>query len=1453
MSESPPSVGVAAEPAAVSIVGIGASAGGLEAYGKLLDVLPAQTGLAFILVQHLDPTHQSLMVDLLTGRTPMPLRQAVDGMPIRPNHVYVIAPGTYLSVDHGVLRVSEPQARQGARLPFDFLLRSLAETCGSRAIGVILSGTGSDGSAGAAAVRAVKGLVLAQQPEEAGYTGMPQSAIDAGVVDRVLTIQGIAAALSSYDPQPVARGVSKNEAVASWLPAVIELLREKTAQDFRLYKSGTLQRRIERRMTLAGVKAGDSERYLDLLRRDPDELDQLGNDLLINVTSFCRDPEVFELLSAKIIPDLVREHPSNQPIRVWIAGCSTGEEVYSLAMLFSEQIAAAQRGIKLQIFASDADAKAVAHAREGLYADKIKTEVSEARLARFFTREDLGYRVSSDLRASVVFTVQDVLNDPPFSRLDFISCRNLLIYLQPKAQAKILAHFHFALRDGGVLLLGATETVGSLDSAFEVISKAERLYRRAGRDRPRLFDPDVSTRISTQASSPLGKIAGGANRDSLAEFCRKLLTDGYAPASVLINPKQECLYFSGQTDRFLRVAPGAPTHDLLAMAHQDMRAKLRAALQRATQNQTRVVVEGAEIGHDGQKQRFSIVAQPVRFDADSLMLVSFIDEAQPRLATAVDAPQDLPRIVMLERELEATRSELQSAIRSLEISGEEQKAINEEALSVNEEFQSTNEELLTSKEELQSLNEELTALNGQLQETLDRQRTTANDLQNVLYSTDVATLFLDRHLHIRFSTPATKALFGVLPGDVGRPLSDLSLFGADKALPDDAEAVLRTLQPIDREIDTQAGAWFIRRISPYRTHENVVEGVVITFTDISERKRAAQGWEEAKQQAERATIAKSRFLAAASHDLRQPLQTLALLHGLLAKVVVGDKSQTLVARLEDTLAAMSGMLNTLLDINQIEAGAVNIDVIAFPLNDLLDRLNAEFGYHAQAKGLVLRTVPCAALVQSDPRLLEQMLRNLLSNALKYTPRGRILLGCRRRGDKIVVEVWDTGIGIPDFELQAIFGEYHQLNNDARERSGGLGLGLSIVQRLADLLGHRVEVRSQLGKGSAFGVELPLATSRADTPPTERPAPSHDAAPGRIGDILVIEDDPEVRDLLEQLLSSEGHHVSTAIDGVDALSRAAGGALRPDVVLADYNLPRGLDGLQTALKLRDLLHRPVPVVILTGDISTEALRRITGYDCLRFNKPINATALVEVIQALLPEPNDGGPAPAPLPASESALSPIVFVVDDDDGVREAIRSVLEDDGRAVETFATSEAFLEAYRPGRPASILIDAYMPGMDGLALLQHLTDSGRGPSAIMITGRSDVSMAVRAMKAGAVDFIEKPIGRGELLASVDRALELGRDAGKLTAWRESAAKRLVGLTQRQRQIMTLVLAGQPNKNIAADLSISQRTVENHRASIMRRSGCDSLPALARLALAAAEAEGSAQAAPTPDGPRRVG
>lgn len=1428
------------------VVGIGASAGGLEACKKLLGALPADIGMTFILIQHLDPTHESMMAGLLAEHTSMNVRQATDGLPIERDHIYLIPPGTYLSIRKGVLHLSQPEARHGARLPFDFLLHSLAEDCGPRAVCVVLSGTGADGSLGLRAVNRKGGLVIAQDPAEAAYDGMPQSAIMTGAADLVLPVAEIPTALIEYaqrmalihrEPGPD----SEPATVQDRLSEIVDLLRARTAHNFTLYKSGTLQRRIERRMALAAVETGDMDRYIEILRNDDVELNLLAKDLLINVTSFFRDPKVFDFLAETIVPDLVLGRSLDQPLRIWIAGCSTGEEVYSLAMLFQEQITAAKYNIKLQIFASDVDEDAVASAREGLYPETIEADVSPARLARFFTKEGHNYRILPALRSTVVFTVQDVLTDPPFSRLDMISCRNLLIYLRSEAQARALSVFHFALREGGILLLGGSETIGNDDGRFEVISKPARLYRQMGRGSPAEIGQPIGVGDSVKFPTRIGPNYAVSRQAMLAELCRKLVMDNYAPAAVLIDRKQECLYSVGPADRYLRVAPGQPTHDILALARKEMRTRLRSALQKARQENKRISVAGGTTG-DGDGGSFRIEAQPVIHEGEELMLVCFIDEPQSKPGMEAEVRlEDVSRVAELEQELESTRTELQGAIHDLEMSSEEQKAINEEALSINEEYQSTNEELLTSKEELQSLNEELTALNGQLQETLERQRTTSNDLQNVLYSTDVATLFLDARLNIRFFTPATRSLFSIIPGDIGRPLTDIASLTVDDSLPADARSVLDDFIPIEREVEAKNGVWFIRRILPYRTHDNRVEGVVITFTDITEQKRTSKALEAAREQAELANIAKSRFLAAASHDLRQPLQTLALLQGLLTKMVSGEAAKRLVVRLEATLASMSGMLNALLDLNQIEAGTVHAEMADMKIGDILSRMRDEFSYTAQAQGLSFRVVPCSLSIRSDPHLLEQMIRNMLSNAFKYTTNGKVLLGCRRRGGMLSVEILDSGIGIPHEDLEAIFDEYHQVDNTARERSRGLGLGLSIVRHLGKLLDHPVRVHSQIGKGSLFSIDVPLLPADA-APSAESPrrVPAGQAGKDirKAGTILIVEDDPEVRELLELLLGNEGHRVVAAIDGVAALHIIGREAIRPDIVLADYNLPNGMNGLKLAAKLREKFQGPLPVIILTGDISTGVLRDIAARNCLQLNKPVKSKELTDAIQRLLPDPSAQDLEPRDAAAPGKRDKPVIFIVDDDSQIREGIRDLLEADGFAVEDYADSEAFLKSYRSGGEACLLIDAVLPGMDGFGLLQHLNECGHRLPAIMITGNGDVPMAVRAMKAGAIDFIEKPIGHDELLGGIRRALEQLRDRTKLLAWQEAAARSIASLTHRQRQIMELVLAGSPSKNIAADLGISQRTVESHRAAIMKKTGTKSLPALARLALAATNSTG---------------
>jgi two-component system CheB/CheR fusion protein len=1353
--------------------------------------------------------------------------------------------GIYLSVAGGKFAIGKAPARHGARLPFDFLLESVAAEYGARAAGIVMSGTGADGSAGLAALKAAGGFALAQDPQEASYGEMPRNAIGRGVVDRVLPVARMAAALAAPWTVPVPDG----DLSESSLAAILEVLRAKTPHDFAAYKTGTMSRRVERRLAIAGLEKSEIAHYVAMLRDDPAERNMLIQDLLINVTQFFRDAAIFKELERSVVPDLVAGCAADEPLRIWIAGCSSGEETYSLAILFQEAIEKAKARIKLSIFASDIDAVEIARAREGVYPAAIEADVSPERLARYFVKEDGGYRISPEIRALVVFSVQDLLVDPPFSRLDFVSCRNLLIYLKPAAQSKILSLFAFALRKGGYLLLGSAEAIGDGEGAFKTVSKEARIFQRAGTRRP--GDISAVLELHTGLVPLLGtpKTPEPSRQDKLAELCRSALVEAYAPGAALVDASQTVLFTVGPAERYLRVPPGAPTLDLLAMVGPAARLKVRAAILNARREGTRVMVEGVSSATGADRPAFDVSAQPLRFEDEDLVLVCFHDVAvpPPRAATEAVSKRPAARIARLETELAGARHELNAAVRTLEISSENQKVVNEETLSVNEELQSTNEELLTSKEELQSLNEELIALNSQLQETLERQRTTSNDLQNVLYSTEVATIFLDAQCRIRFFTPATRLLFNVIPSDVGRPLADLNALFDDSDLEAGVAAVLAGGAAVEREINAKSGRWFQRRVLPYRTPAGTVNGVVITFADVTDRKAIALALETAKAEAEAANVAKSRFLAAASHDLRQPLQTLALLQGLLAKTVTDEKSRDLVLRIDETLAAMSGMLNTLLDINQIEAGVIRPERSPFTVASLFSRLRDEFTYFTQTKGLELRILGSSAVVVSDPQLLEQMLRNLLSNAIKYTKSGKILLGCHRNGASLRIKVCDTGIGIPNAELEAIFDEYHQIDNSARQRSRGLGLGLSIVKRLGDMLGHPVRVRSILGKGSTFSIEVPLslaAPAPVALPPVLAKA---EAANPRGGTVMIVEDDDDVRDLLDRLLVQEGHRTLVAADGADALSILAQTTpdMLPKLLLADFNLPNGFDGLQLAAKIRTVVERDIPAVILTGDITTSALRNLSSRDLVRLNKPVKSAELSALVRRLLAPASDAKPLATPsappavakpaVPAAAAAVSATaaIYVVDDDDALRQALRLVIESEGFRVVDFASGTAFFAAYRPGLADCLLVDAYMPGMDGMDLLAKLRAAGDRVPAIMVTGSSDVAMAVDAMKAGAFDFIEKPIGNRELVECLARALATSKDAKQRTAWQSAAVRQLAGLTPRQREIMDMVLAGHPSKNIAADLGISQRTVENHRASIMRKSGVRSLPALARLVLAA--------------------
>jgi two-component system CheB/CheR fusion protein len=1420
------------------VIAIGASAGGLEACRALLKDMPGDAPAAFILILHLDPSHDSMMVELLARHTQLMVVQASEGMALQPGVVYVIPPGAFLTVAERVIHLSDPEGGKSVRLPFDALLQSLAKDAVALSACVVLSGTGTDGSKGIVEIDAAGGLVIAQDPAEAGHSGMPESAIKTGHVAEILRTGQMLAALKRFwgeapavlEPAADTPSPGKHKELAprldpgaSGYDELLTFVGEHSEQDISHYKRGTLERRTARRMAIVGLGPGEMARYLEMLKSDAEERAQLSADLLIHVTSFFRDRYVFDHLSAKAIPDLLAELPKDRPLRIWVAGCSTGEEAYSLAIVCLEAIEAAGSSTRLQILASDIDPDAITTARAGFYPKEIEDVVSRDRLERFFVPEKDGWRITSVVRDVIVFTVADLLSDPPFSKIDLVSCRNVLIYLAPEAQKRVIARCCFALRPGGLLLLGAAEMPGQSDGCFAVEDKKSRLWRRVGQSHA--ADLHFATGRRDEATAPAALTP--VRRSALADLCRRIVLEHYAPAAVLLNSRLEILYLLGPTEKYLTITQGHPDPGIVGMLPKVLRARFRSAAASCTPANPKMTISGGRMkGANG----FDIALHAVAAGTEPLLLACFIDT--PRAETAATGPVSGPLRATgdLEADLEATRSDLSDALRDLEKEVEAHGADAAEALSVNEEFQSTNEELLASKEELQSLNEELTALNSQLQETLERHRTTANDLQNVLFSTDVATLFLDLDLNIRFFTPAARAIFRVIPSDVGRPLADLAAVSPDDALAADARAVLAGSDAVEREIEGPDGLWFLRRMQPYRAEGGRVEGVVITYTDITERKRANAALVAAMDEAERATRAKSRFLAAASHDLRQPLQSMALLHKLLSRQKRSTEGARLAALMDQTLNSMTAMLDSMLDVNRIESGIVRPEMRPVAIAPLLQRLTDEFKPQCDLKGLKLRTVQCKAWVCTDPQLLEQILRNLLSNALKYTRKGGVLIGCRRRGEVLSVLVCDTGIGVGQSEIKTIFDAYHQGEKVPALAGQGLGLGLSIVQRLADLMEHPVTVRSTPGKGSAFMIALPVVDPATEVPDPKKAAAVQSSAERQTGTILLVEDEDSLRDLLAEVLEKEGHTVIPWQNAREALAWASGDVARPDLLLTDFDLQGGADGLRLAQDIPDVLGEPVPTIILTGDITSETMKQIDASPCHQVAKPVMPEILLAQISDLMLKART---AKASAARRTDASDTSVHVIDDDPMIRESMRRLFEAEGWTVLTYASAEDFLAVPRPHGAVCILVDNLLPGMDGVALVTRLRFEDPHLPAVMLTGHGDAATAVAALKAGASDLIEKPASAADLLASVRHAMEKAEDAHARTESQRAAQKHFADLTARERDVLAMVLKGAPNKIIASDLGINQRTVENHRAAVMRKTGAASLPELVRLALAA--------------------
>lgn len=847
------------------VVGIGASAGGLAAFEAFFSGMPAgaDPGMAFVLVQHLAPDHKSILADLIRRQTRMQVFEVEDGMPVQPNCVYIIPPNHDLAFLHGTLQLLDPAEPRGQRLPIDFFFRSLALDLRECAIGIVLSGTGGDGTQGVRAIKAEGGMVMAQTLASTEFDGMPRSAIGTGLVDYELPPAEMPARLIDY----VARSFGKLPRSATSTPTqelralekIFVLLRAQTGHDFSGYKPSTIERRIERRMAIHQIETLDG--YAKFTQRTPSEVEALFRDLLIGVTHFFRDEEAFEALEREILPALFAGKPAGATIRVWSVGCSTGEEAYSLAILLQERMEAIKATYTVQVFATDIDSVAIATARLGIYPASIDADISPERLARFFAREPEGcaYRIHKRIRDLLIFSEQDVIKDPPFSKLDLICCRNLLIYLGAELQKKVIPLFHYALNPDGRLFLGTSEGIGEFSDLFEAVDRKSKLYRRkeepGGREREALRRV-LETRSTIDAALRLPAKAAFRARLPLRELTEQALLEQVVPPCALVNGQGDILYQHGRTGSFLEPAPGeAGINNVLKMAREGLRPALTTSLHRAVSRQEVVRAADLRVRTNGHFIRVHLTVRPATARpgdeaAPALFLILFEEapeaetEARPKSAAKAGGRADAParaRIAALEQELQAKEEYLQTTHEELESSIDELRSANQEMQSINEELQSSNEELETSKEELQSVNEELATVNNELQTKVADLSRTNNDMNNLLAGTGIATVFVDHQLRILRFTPTAAQLIHLIASDVGRPVGHLvsNLVGYD-SLVADVQEVLDTLVPKDGQVETQSGLWFTMRIRPYRTLDNVIEGAVVTFVDITETKLAQE-------------------------------------------------------------------------------------------------------------------------------------------------------------------------------------------------------------------------------------------------------------------------------------------------------------------------------------------------------------------------------------------------------------------------------------------------------------------------------------------------------------------------------------------------------------------------------------------------------------------------------------
>lgn len=1201
------------------IVAIGASAGGLYALEQFFDNMPPDSGMAFVVIQHLSPDFKSLMDDILSRRTTMQIKRVEDGMALEPDTIYLIPPKCQMTVLEGLLHLRDKLPQPYFELPIDIFFHSLAEYAGERAIAVILSGTGSDGSRGIHAIHRKGGVAIAQTPESAQFDGMPRSALATGLVDFELPPDRIPELLMEYKYNPESVLARRNhpdrQDVETENPdgfnEIFTILRRSFGLDFSKYKVSTVGRRIQRRMERRHIPSVDD--YTVLLTGDETEQDLLYHDLLIGVTEFFRDPELFRTIEEQIVPDLLRNVAPDEELRIWSAGCATGEEAYSLAIVLKEKAEEFGFRNRITIFATDVHRTSLEFASTGIYDQARLGNLSPERIERHFRPESGGlYRVSPDLRKMVVFAPHNLTNDPPFTRMDLICCRNMLIYLLPEEQDRAISLFHYGLKVDGILFLGSSEGLGMYSPEFETIDSHAKLFKKQ-REMRLSMDFSPSRNLRTVVGAPLIKSSSSrtltVNRQIMHDYDHIL--NNKLPPGVLVDEDRKILHYFGEVSQFLKPKQGrVAEHDALQMVEDSLHIAVSTALQRAAKQRERILTRNIRFQSGNEEFLLDLTVDPIHDEKSrSCHYHIFFERVRPAEPPPTPVPdsaefdvsgQYRQYIQDLEFELQSTQEALQATIEELQTSNEELQATNEELLASNEELQSSNEELHSINEELYTVNAEFERKNSEL-------RLLNLDHDGLLQSLETGIIFLDRDLRIRKFNQAVQTIFRLMPHDLGRPIEHISYVLADQTeLMADIDSVLNGHPLIDREKQLADGRWLLYRAMPFSIDRNRIDGVILSFTDVTrlktaERMAAATSeqlehqvkertiqLQQAKEEAELANRAKSQFLATMSHEIRTPMNGVLGFLQLLELTPINQEQREYIRLMSYSAETLLELLGNILDISKIESGEVPLDFICFRMDDLLESV-AKLGEPlAKDKGLVFKLeIPpdFSQSVEGDPLKIRQILTNLLTNAIKFTDKGSITLSVKALHNTDTHQwfsftVTDSGCGIAPDKLEEIFKPFVQADGSITRRYGGTGLGLSICRSLTELMGGRIEVTSTLEEGSSFTLLLPLASCGHQLSKKREKIELPAAWEGRSLNILVAEDNNMSRQLICKLMESVGHRTTGVADGLEAL--AAWKSEKFDLILMDIDMPEMDGNMVTGLIRETERHtgEQIPIIALT---------------------------------------------------------------------------------------------------------------------------------------------------------------------------------------------------------------------------------------------------------------------------------